>query len=146
MVWGPGRTPAWWGVTSNLPLIQTGGLSARDRKRWRARRQELQSTLKLLRRTAGLLQTARHLWRATSGVLLVAQQALKSAERSALAHFKLGIGLYAPTSMWNAQQQVTQVQRDLAQARVTTPCSNDLRLKAATGVLGENDLRATNAH
>ena len=43
----------------------------------------------------------------------------------------------------NAQQQVFQTQRDLARARYAT-ILNGLRLKAATGSLGEDDVVAVN--
>ena len=74
------------------------------------------------------------------------QQALKSAE-TLLASTKLGleVGVRTNLDVLNAQQQVTQVQRDLALARYNT-LLNGLRLKAATGVLTEDDLRATNAY
>jgi outer membrane protein len=82
----------------------------------------------------------------TSGVAGVAaqQQALKSAETQ-LASTKLGleVGVRTNLDVLNAQQQVTQVQRDLAQARYNA-LLNNIRLKAATGVLNEDDLRAVN--
>jgi outer membrane protein len=43
----------------------------------------------------------------------------------------------------NAQQQLYEAQRSLAQARYDV-LMNSLRLKAASGTLNENDLRAVN--
>ena len=134
------------GVTFNLPFDTTGGLSARIRETL-ALVDKNRNDLETARRTAGLSVRQAYLG-VTSGVAGVAaqQQALKSAETQ-LASTKLGleVGVRTNLDVLNAQQQVTQVQRDLAQARYNT-LLNDLRLKAATGVLGENDLRATNAY
>jgi len=84
----------------------------------------------------------------TSGVAVVAEQeqALKSAETQ-LASTRLGleVGVRTNLDVLNAQQQVTQVQRDLAQARYNALLS-DIKLRAATGVLSEDDIRATNAY
>ena len=99
------------------------------------------------RRTAGFNVRQSYLG-LTSGVASVAaqQQALKSAETT-LASTKLGleVGVRTNLDVLNAQQQVTQVQRDLALARYNT-LLNELRLKAATGVLSEDDIRSTNAY
>ena len=134
------------GVTFNLPFDTTGGLSARIRETL-ALVDKNRNDLETARRTAGLSVRQAYLG-VPSGVAGVAaqQQALKSAETQ-LASTKLGleVGVRTNLDVLNAQQQVTQVQRDLAQARYNT-LLNDLRLKAATGVLGENDLRATNAY
>jgi len=134
------------GVTFNLPFDTTGSLSARIRETL-ALVDKNRNDLETARRTAGLSVRQAYLG-VTSGVAGVAaqQQALKSAETQ-LASTKLGleVGVRTNLDVLNAQQQVTQVQRDLAQARYNT-LLNDLRLKAATGVLGENDLRATNAY
>jgi outer membrane protein len=45
----------------------------------------------------------------------------------------------------NAQQTLTQVQRDLAQARYNA-ILNRLRLEAAAGDLNEDDIRRTNEY
>ena len=57
----------------------------------------------------------------------------------------LEVGVRTNLDVLNAQQQVTQVQRDLAQARYNALLS-DIKLRAATGVLSEDDIRATNAY
>lgn len=134
------------GVTFSLPFDTTGAIGARVRETL-ALVDKNRNDLEGARRTAGLNVRQAYLG-VTSGVAGIAaqQQALKSAETQ-LASTKLGleVGVRTNLDVLNAQQQVTQVQRDLAQARYNT-LLNDLRLKAATGVLSEDDLRATNAY
>ena len=134
------------GVTFNWPFDISGGVNARIRETL-ALLDKNRNDLEAARRTAGLAVRQSYLG-VTSGVASVAaqQQALKSAE-TLLASTKLGleVGVRTNLDVLNAQQQVTQVQRDLALARYNT-LLNDLRLKAATGVLSEDDLRATNAY
>lgn len=133
------------GVTFNWPFDISGGVSARIREAL-ALVEKNRNDLESARRVAGLNVRQSYLG-VTSGVAGVAaqQQALKSAE-TLLASTKLGleVGVRTNLDVLNAQQQVTQVQRDLASARYNT-LLNGLRLKAATGVLTEDDLRATNA-
>ena len=134
------------GVTFNWPFDVSGGVSARIRETL-ALVDKNRNDVEAARRTAGLGVRQSYLG-VTSGVASVAaqQQALKSAE-TLLASTKLGleVGVRTNLDVLNAQQQVTQVQRDLASARYNA-LLNDLRLKAATGVLSEDDLRATNAY
>jgi outer membrane protein len=134
------------GVTFNWPFDISGGVNARIRETL-ALLDKNRNDLEAARRTAGLVVRQSYLG-VTSGVASVAaqQQALKSAE-TLLASTKLGleVGVRTNLDVLNAQQQVTQVQRDLALARYNT-LLNNLRLKAATGVLSEDDLRATNAY
>jgi outer membrane protein len=133
------------GVTFNWPFDVSGGVNARIRETL-ALVDKNRNDVEAARRTAGLGVRQSYLG-VTSGVASVAaqQQALKSAE-TLLASTKLGleVGVRTNLDVLNAQQQVTQVQRDLASARYNA-LLNDLRLKAATGVLSEDDLRATNA-
>jgi len=134
------------GLSFNWPFDISGGISARIRETL-ALVDKNKNDLETARRTAGLNVRQSYLG-VTSGVAGVAaqQQALKSAE-TLLASTKVGleVGVRTNLDVLNAQQQVTQVQRDLALARYNT-LLNDLRLKAATGVLSEDDLRATNAY
>ena len=134
------------GVTFNWPFDVSGGVNARIRETL-ALVDKNRNDIETARRTAGFNVRQSYLG-VTSGVAGVAaqQQALKSAETT-LASTKLGleVGVRTNLDVLNAQQQVTQVQRDLALARYNT-LLNELRLKAATGVLGEDDIRATNAY
>lgn len=134
------------GVTFNWPFDVSGGVNARIRETL-ALVDKNRNDIEAARRTAGFNVRQSYLG-VTSGVAGVAaqQQALKSAETT-LASTKLGleVGVRTNLDVLNAQQQVTQVQRDLALARYNT-LLNELRLKAATGVLSEDDIRATNAY
>lgn len=134
------------GVTFNWPFDVSGGVNARIRETL-ALVDKNRNDIEAARRLASLGVRQSYLG-VTSGVASVAaqQQALKSAE-TLLASTKLGleVGVRTNLDVLNAQQQVTQVQRDLALARYNT-LLNDLRLKAAAGVLSEDDLRATNAY
>lgn len=134
------------GVTFNWPFDVSGGVNARIREAL-ALVDKNRNDIEAARRTAGFNVRQSYLG-VTSGIAGVAaqQQALKSAETT-LASTKLGleVGVRTNLDVLNAQQQVTQVQRDLALARYNT-LLNELRLKAATGVLGEDDIRATNAY
>lgn len=133
------------GITFNWPFDVSGGVNARIRETL-ALVDKNRNDIEAARRTAGFNVRQSYLG-VTSGVAGVAaqQQALKSAETT-LASTKLGleVGVRTNLDVLNAQQQVTQVQRDLALARYNT-LLNELRLKAATGVLSEDDIRATNA-
>ncbi len=134
------------GITFNWPFDISGGVNARIRESL-ALVDKNRNDIETARRTAGFNVRQSYLG-VTSGVAGVAaqQQALKSAETT-LASTKLGleVGVRTNLDVLNAQQQVTQVQRDLALARYNT-LLNELRLKAATGVLSEDDIRATNAY
>lgn len=134
------------GVTFNWPFDLSGGVNARIRETL-ALVDKNRNDIEAARRSASLGVRQSYLG-VTSGVASVTaqQQALKSAE-TLLASTKLGleVGVRTNLDVLNAQQQVTQVQRDLALARYNT-LLNNLRLKAATGVLSEDDLRATNAY
>lgn len=134
------------GVTFNWPFDISGGVNARIRETL-ALVDKNRNDIEAARRSASLGVRQSYLG-VTSGVASIAaqQQALKSAE-TLLASTKLGleVGVRTNLDVLNAQQQVTQVQRDLALARYNA-LLNDLRLKAATGVLSEDDLRATNAY
>ena len=72
------------------------------------------------------------------------QQALKSGE-SLLEASKLGqeVGVRTNLDVLNAQQQLYSTQRDLYQAEYNYLISQ-LRLKAATGTLAEEDLAKVN--
>ena len=72
------------------------------------------------------------------------QQALASSE-SVLEASKLGqeVGVRTNLDVLNAQQQLYSTRRDLYQSQYNYLISQ-LRLKAAVGVLGEEDLTRTN--
>jgi outer membrane protein len=133
------------GVNFNLPFDVSGAVDARIREAL-ANVDKAKNDIEAARRNAGFNVRQSYLG-VTSGAASVAAQlqALKSAE-TLLASTKLGleVGVRTNLDVLNAQQQVTAVQRDLAQARYNT-LLNELRLKAAAGALTEDDIRATNA-
>ena len=73
------------------------------------------------------------------------EQAVLSSE-SALASNKLGyeVGVRINIDVLNAQQQLFSTKRDLSKSRYDT-IVNGLRLKSASGSLGESDIEAINA-
>jgi outer membrane protein len=97
--------------------------------------------LEAAKRTAAL-NTRQAFLGVTSGIAQV--RALQSAvvsSQSQLDSTRLGqeVGVRTGVDVLNAQQQLFQARRDLAQARYNY-ILNSLRLKAATGRLGEEDI------
>jgi outer membrane protein len=134
------------GVNFSLPFDVSGGIDARIREA-AATVEKTRNDLETARRGAALVARQNFLG-VTSGVASIAaqQQALKSAE-TLVASTKLGleVGVRTNLDVLNAQQQLTQVQRDLAQARYNAILSR-LRLEAAAGDLNEDDIRRTNEY
>jgi outer membrane protein len=132
------------GVNFSLPFDISGAVAARVREAL-ANVEKSRNDLESARRTAALGVRQSFLG-VTSGVASIAaqQQALKSAE-TLVASTKLGleVGVRTNLDVLNAQQTLTQVQRDLAQARYNA-ILNRLRLEAAAGDLNEDDIRKTN--
>jgi outer membrane protein len=132
------------GVSFSLPFDLSGAVDARVREAV-SNVEKSRNDLETARRGAALIARQNYLG-VTSGIASVAaqQQALKSAE-TLVASTKLGleVGVRTNLDVLNAQQQLTQVQRDLAQARYNA-ILNRLRLEAAAGDLNEDDIRRTN--
>jgi outer membrane protein len=132
------------GVSFSLPFDLSGAVDARVREAV-SNVEKSRNDLESARRGAALVARQNYLG-VTSGIASVAaqQQALKSAE-TLVASTKLGleVGVRTNLDVLNAQQQLTQVQRDLAQARYNA-ILNRLRLEAAAGDLNEDDIRRTN--
>ena len=73
------------------------------------------------------------------------QEALGSAKTALAANRRgLELGVLANIDVLNAQKQVSQTERDLARARYETLLAL-LKLKAASGRLGESDVVEVNA-
>jgi outer membrane protein len=134
------------GVNFSLPFDLSGAVDARVREAL-ANVEKSRNDVESARRTAALSVRQSYLG-VTSGVASIAaqQQALKSAE-TLVASTKLGleVGVRTNLDVLNAQQTLTQVQRDLAQARYNA-ILNRIRLEAAAGDLNEEDIRKTNAY
>ena len=133
------------GLVLNVPLY-TGGLIQSRVREALALQERSNSELELARRNSA--NAARD---AYTGVNfgLAQVSALESAEVSArtqLESTQLGyeVGVRIQLDVLNATTQLVQTQRDLKSARYNFLLSG-LRLKAAAGTLGEQDLAAVNA-
>jgi len=132
------------GLQFEIPLYQGGTISSRVREAI-ANQQKSQDDVEAARRQAEL-QTRQAYLNVTSSVAQVAayEQALVSSQ-SQLDSTSLGyeVGVRTSVDVLNAQQQLYSAKRDLLQARYSWLLSV-LQLKAAAGVLTEDDLAATN--
>lgn len=132
------------GVQLNLPLFQGGAVNSRWREA-EANRDRAKEELENARRTVAT-QTRQAYLGVVSGIARVKalQQALTSSE-SVLEASKLGqeVGVRTNLDVLNAQQQLYATRRDLYQAEYNYLVSH-LRLKAAAGSLGEEDVGRVN--
>jgi outer membrane protein len=133
------------GLQMTLPLFQGGVVNSRQREAV-ANRAAAEANLETARRAAALSARQYYLG-VTNGLAQV--RALKAAlvsSQSALESNRLGyeVGVRINIDVLNAENQVYVTRRDLAKATLDTVLSQ-LRLKAAVGSLGEDDLVAINA-
>lgn len=133
------------GIQLNLPLFQGGQVVSRQREA-AANRMAAQSNLETARRGAAL-STRQYYLGVVNGLAQV--RALKAAlvsSQSALESNKLGyeVGVRINIDVLNAENQVYVTRRDLAKATLDTLMAQ-LRLKAAVGSLGEDDVIQINA-
>lgn len=132
------------GVQLNMPLFQGGATQSKWREA-EANRERAKQELENARRNVEL-QTRQAYLGVVNGIAQVQalQQALKSSE-SLLDASKLGyqVGVRTNLDVLNAQQQAYSTRRDLYQAEYNYLLSQ-LRLKAAAGGLGEEDLAKVN--
>ena len=132
------------GLEFNLPLYTGGGVAARTREA-AALLDKARADLENVRRQQALAVQRSFLNEISSfNQVRALEQALVSSE-SALASNKLGyeVGVRINIDVLNAQQQVYSTQRELSAARYNT-ILNQLRLKAAVGSLGEDELAQVN--
>lgn len=132
------------GVQINIPLFQ-GGLTVSREREAAANRNAADSGLEATKRGAALAARQYYL-----GVVngLAQVQALKAAlvsSQSALESNKLGyeVGVRINIDVLNAENQVYVTRRDLAKAVLDTLMAQ-LRLKAAVGALGDDDVAQIN--
>jgi outer membrane protein len=132
------------GVSVSVPLYAGGGTQSRVREAL-AGKERAQQELENTQRTVAQAVRQQFL-NVTNGVALgrALEQALASTQ-SQLDSTILGrdVGVRTSVDVLNAQQQVIQTRRDLQQARYGY-LLNTLRLKAASGTLGEPDLEQVN--
>ena len=132
------------GVQLNVPLFQGGAVNSRWREA-EANRERGKQELENARRSVAT-QTRQAYLGVVSGIAQVQalQQALASSE-SVLQASKLGqeVGVRTNLDVLNAQQQLFATRRDLYRAQYNYLISQ-LRLKAAVGALGEEELNKVN--
>ncbi|GHU30200.1 outer membrane protein [Betaproteobacteria bacterium] len=133
------------GLEFNVPLYQGGAVRSAAREA-AALKLKAEAELDEARRVAAL--TAREAYLGvTSGMAQVkALEAAQVSSASALEANRLGyeVGVRINIDVLNAQSQLADTQQKLARARYDTLLAQ-LRLKAATGALSEDDVRAINA-
>lgn len=133
------------GLQLTLPIFAGFAVMSKHREAV-ALREKARADLDHTRRSAALNARQAYLG-VTSGMAQVKafEQALLSSQ-SALDSNKLGyeVGARINIDVLNAQQQLYATRRDLAKARYDTLIAQ-LRLKAAAGSLGEDDIQAINA-
>lgn len=133
------------GVQLNIPLFQGGQVVSREREA-AANRMAAQSNLETARRGAALASQQSYLGVASGLAQVRALKAALISSQSALESNKLGyeVGVRINIDVLNAENQVYVTRRDLAKATYDTLMAQ-LRLKAAVGALGEEDVTRINA-
>jgi outer membrane protein len=132
------------GLQLNIPIFQ-GGLTLSRQREAAANRNAATSGLEATRRAAALAARQYYLG-VTNGLALVsALRAALVSSQSALASNKLGyeVGVRVNIDVLNAENQVYVTRRDLAKATLDTLLAQ-LRLKAAVGALGDDDVTQIN--
>jgi outer membrane protein len=133
------------GLQLAIPLYAGGGVNSLVRQAI-ANQEKARQDLENARRSAALAVRQAYLG-VTNGMAQVRalEQALISSQ-SALDSNKLGyeVGVRINIDVLNAQQQLFSTMRDLSRARYDT-LVNGLKLKAASGTLGEDDVVAVNS-
>ena len=132
------------GLQLAIPLYAGGNVSSQVRQAV-ANREKAQQDLESTRRTAALSARQAFVGVSNGMAQVKALEAALISSRSALDSNKLGyeVGVRINIDVLNAQQQVYSTLRDLSKARYDTIVSG-LKLKAATGTLGEADVEEVN--
>ncbi|MDO8348158.1 MAG: TolC family outer membrane protein [Rugosibacter sp.] len=133
------------GVQLSIPLFAGGYTMSKGREAV-ARKEKAAADLENSRRQAALAARQTYLG-VTSGLAQVkALEAAQTSSQSALDSNKLGyeVGVRINIDVLNAQSQLYDTRQKLVRARLDTLLAL-LRLKAAAGILGEEDIAAINA-
>ncbi len=132
------------GLQLQIPLYQGGAISSRARQAV-LNKQKALDDIEIARRQADL-ETQRAYFNLSTTIAQVKalEQALISSQ-SQLDSTKLGyeVGVRTSVDVLNAQQQFYSAKRDLLQARYNY-LVNIIRLKSATGLVGEADVQDIN--
>jgi outer membrane protein len=132
------------GVQLAVPIYQGGLTSSRVREAI-ANEEKARQDLENARRTAELTAQQAFLGVASGVGQVRALEAALVSSQSSLDSTRLGqeVGVRTQVDVLNAQQQLSQTRRDLAQAKYNYIMSL-LRLKAAAGTLTEQDVNLVN--
>jgi outer membrane protein len=127
-----------------IPIYQGGLTSSRVREAL-ANEEKARQDLENARRTAQLTAQQTFLGVATGVSQVKALEAALVSSQSSLDSTRLGqeVGVRTVVDVLNAQQQLSQTRRDLAQAKYNYILSL-LRLRAAAGQLTEQDVALVN--
>ena len=133
------------GLQLAIPIYAGGGVASKEREA-AALKEKASADLDNARRIAALQARQAYLG-VTAGLSQVkAYEAALTSSQSALDSNKLGyeVGVRINIDVLNAQGQLYDTRQKLAKARLDTLAAQ-LKLKAAIGMLGENDVAAINA-
>ncbi len=133
------------GIQLNIPLFQ-GGLTSSRQREASANRAAAESGLEGAKRSAALGARQYYLGVVNGLAQVKALKAALVSSQSALESNKLGyeVGVRINIDVLNAENQVYVTRRDLAKATLDTLMAQ-LRLKSATGALGDEDVAQINA-
>ncbi|MFZ2854790.1 MAG: TolC family outer membrane protein [Rhodocyclaceae bacterium] len=133
------------GLQLNIPIFQGGSVNSKVREA-AANRSAAQATLENAKRSAALAARQAYLGVVSGLAQVRALEAALVSSGSALESNKLGyeVGVRINIDVLNAEQQVYSTRRDLVKARFDTLLAQ-LKLKAAVGTLGEDDLQQVSA-
>ena len=133
------------GLQLSIPIFAGGAVMSKDREAV-ALREKAASDLENARRTAALNARQAYLGVSSGMAQVKAYEAALTSSQSALDSNKLGydVGVRINIDVLNAQSQLFDTRQKLAKARLDTLAAL-LKLKAAAGSLGEDDVAAINA-
>ncbi len=133
------------GLQLSIPIFAGGAVMSKDREAV-ALKEKAASDLENARRTAALNARQAYLGVSSGMAQVKAYEAALTSSQSALDSNKLGyeVGVRINIDVLNAQSQLFDTRQKLAKARLDTLAAL-LKLKAAAGSLGEDDVAAINA-
>jgi outer membrane protein len=132
------------GLKMEIPLYQGGSISSKEREA-ASNQQKAQDDVELARRNADFQTRQAYLTVASTVAQVKAFEQALGSSQSSMDSTSLGyeVGVRTSVDVLNAQQQLFSAKRDLLEARYTWMLSV-IKLKAAAGVLTEQDFVATN--
>ncbi|HLU18827.1 MAG TPA: TolC family outer membrane protein [Pusillimonas sp.] len=142
---GPRSIDSAVGLQLSIPLFSGGEISSQVREQT-SRLQQARYIYESAKRQA-VQSTQQYFSGVISGLSRI--EALRAAEKSSLASLEANrtgyeLGVRVNIDVLNAQQQLYETRRALSRARYET-LMNSLRLKAASGILSDEDIVAINS-